>query len=216
MEPEKAAIASPKSSEANGWVLPVVETFFSIQGEGQYTGSPVRFIRLGGCDVGCPWCDTKESWDADQHPQRSVEDLVQELKENGERTVVLTGGEPSSHPLGPITETLRENGIAVHLETSGAHPLSGTFDWVCLSPKRFSPPQEEVYALADELKVVVHDERDLRWAEAEAKKVRVDCKLFLQPQWGRKERSNSLILSYLKEHPEWRLSLQMHKYLDLP
>lgn len=210
---EKAQASAPTES---GHALPVVERFFSIQGEGHHAGTPVFFIRLGGCDVGCPWCDTKESWDADAHPSRTVEDLVGEVQEERVETVILTGGEPTAHQLGPLTEGLKKAGKKVHLETSGAHPLSGRYDWVCLSPKRFSPPYEAYYALADELKVVVHNERDLEWAEAEAAKVRADCKLFLQPQWGRVERSSELILSYIHRHPKWRISLQLHKYLDLP
>lgn len=216
MEVTKSSIKKERTELENGTALPVVERFFSIQGEGHHTGSPVHFIRLGGCDVGCPWCDTKESWEAEAHPIRSIEELVDEVVEEKGRTVVLTGGEPTVHQLGPLTRKLHQAGVAVHLETSGAYPLTGRFDWICLSPKRFSPPQEEVYPMADELKVVVHDERDLEWAEQERRKVRTDCKLFLQPQWGRAERSSEMILSYIKGDPSWRISLQTHKYLDLP
>lgn len=210
---EAAELGTPSG---DGHLLPVVERFFSIQGEGQHVGTPVYFIRLGGCDVGCPWCDTKESWDASLHPSLAVEDLVKEVAEDPVNTVILTGGEPTAHPLGPLSSALKEAGISVHLETSGAHPLSGTFDWVCLSPKRFSPPYDAYYALADELKVVVHDRRDLEWAEEEAQKVRNDCKLFLQPQWGRVERSSRSILDHIRKDPKWRISVQAHKYLDLP
>lgn len=216
METAKASITKKEDRRSDGTELPLVESFFSVQGEGHHSGTPVYFIRLGGCDVGCPWCDTKESWDAEAHPSYEVEDLVEEVKKEKVRTVVLTGGEPTAHTLAPITDALRNAGIAVHLETSGAHPLSGRFDWICLSPKRFSPPFEDHYALADELKVVVHNERDLRWAEQEASKVRADCKLFLQPQWDRVEKSSELILSYIRENPKWRISVQTHKYLRLP
>lgn len=216
METTQTSISKKADLKTDGTELPLVESFFSVQGEGHHTGTPVYFIRLGGCDVGCPWCDTKESWDAEFHSVYKLQDLLDEVKKEQVRTVVLTGGEPTVHPLTPITDTLRKSGIAVHLETSGAHPLSGLFDWVCLSPKRFSPPMQDYYALADELKVVVHNERDIRWAEEEAAKVRADCKLFLQPQWERVERSNELILSYIREHPKWRISVQTHKYLRLP
>ena len=213
---QKESIATKEEHLSDGSVLPVVEHFFSVQGEGHHSGTPVMFVRLGGCDVGCPWCDTKESWDASWHPEWRVDDLVAELEKEAVRTVVITGGEPTTHPLRPLTDALKGAGASVHLETSGAYPLSGRFDWICLSPKRFSPPQEPYYALADELKIVVHNERDLRWAEEEAEKVRADCKLFLQPQWGRVEQSNELILSYIRRNPEWRISVQTHKYLDLP
>ncbi len=216
MDTPKASIVKEEGLKADGSELPVVETFFSVQGEGHHTGTPVQFVRLGGCDVGCPWCDTKESWDADVHPNYKVEDILEEVKMEQVRTVVLTGGEPTSHPLTLLTDALHAADISVHLETSGAHPLSGSFDWLCLSPKRFSPPYESYYALADELKVVVHDRRDLEWAEQEASKVRADCKLFLQPQWERVERSSELIISYIRQHPKWRISVQAHKYLRLP
>ncbi len=216
MEPQGSSIAKAEPDQGEGWQLPVVERFVSVQGEGQHTGTPVMFIRLGGCDVGCPWCDTKESWDPSRHPNMKVHELVEEFQEEPLRTVIITGGEPTAHRLDPLTDELHRAGASIHLETSGAHPLSGRFDWICLSPKRFSPPYQAYYALADELKIVVHNERDLRWAEKEAGKVRADCKLFLQPQWGRVEQSSASILAYIRRNPQWRISLQTHKYLDLP
>ena len=196
--------------------LPVMEAFATVQGEGAYSGQAAWFIRLGGCDVGCSWCDVKESWPADAHPYRAVEDLVREALEQPARIVVITGGEPLMHELGSITRALRSAGFRTHLETSGAHPFSGEWHHVCLSPKKFKPALKEAYAAADELKVVVVNRHDLQWAQEEAVKVRPSCMLFLQPEWDRRDKVMPLIVEQVKGDPRWRISLQTHKYLNIP
>ncbi len=195
--------------------LPVVETFHSVQGEGAWTGVNAFFIRLAGCNVGCPWCDTKESWNSKQHRQRSVVELTQEAKEKAPAIVVVTGGEPLMHDLNPLTSSLRAAGLQVHLETSGAYPFSGGFDWVTLSPKTAKTPQESVYPHVSELKVVVVNSLDLEWAEQQAAKVPQAALKYLQPEWNTHAASQSLIVEYIKRHPEWRVSLQTHKFLGV-
>ena len=195
---------------------PVMEAFATVQGEGAHTGTPSWFIRLGGCDVGCVWCDVKESWDVDAHPRQSVEELVAAAVDSGRKTVVVTGGEPAMHNLAPLTDALRAAGLTAHIETSGAHPLTGTWDWVTLSPKKFKACREDVYPLADELKVVVFHRSDMDWAAGHAEHVREDCGLFLQPEWDRRDDATFWILSWIAARPGWRISLQTHKYIGIP
>jgi organic radical activating enzyme len=194
--------------------LPVVETFHSIQGEGMWAGTNAFFIRLAGCDVGCPWCDTKQSWNPKRHPLRTLEELVAEAQSANPQIVVITGGEPLMHDLSALTEQLKEVGFQTHLETSGAHPFSGTFDWVTFSPKRFKPPHASIYAHASELKVVIGDEIDLEWAEQQAVQVSSSVAKLLQPEWEMPS-SRDKVFAYVLKHPEWRVSLQTHKFLGV-
>lgn len=197
--------------------LPVMEAFYTLQGEGYHQGSAAYFIRLGGCDVGCHWCDVKESWDAARHPRLSLEAILQQAVDAGPgRLAVITGGEPLMHPLDPLTETLRQAGFRTHLETSGAHPLSGTWDWICLSPKKFKEPLPEVLAAAHEFKVVVYHPSDLKWMMQFLPALRPDCKLYLQPEWSKAEQISPLLVDFIKENPAWQLSLQTHKFLNIP
>jgi organic radical activating enzyme len=192
--------------------LPIVETFHSIQGEGFWVGTNAFFIRLAGCDVGCSWCDTKQSWVAERHPQRAIAELVAEAVAARPAFVVITGGEPLLHNLQPLTQALRQAQLRIHLETSGAHPLSGEFSWVTLSPKQLKPPQASVYARVNELKVVVRDQHDFAWAEQQASKVPAATVKYLQPEWTTPE-SQRLIYEYVLKHPKWRISLQTHKLI---
>ncbi|HEX2617186.1 MAG TPA: 7-carboxy-7-deazaguanine synthase QueE [Flavobacteriales bacterium] len=196
--------------------LPIVESFYTLQGEGVFSGQAAYFIRLGGCDVGCVWCDVKESWDADVHPQRSIAQLVEEASAVPGRIVVITGGEPLMHDLGPLTAALRQAGLRTHIETSGAHPFSGEWHHVCLSPKKFKAALPEAFQRADELKVVVYNKHDLTWAEEQAASVRPDCIRYLQPEWSKRDTVMPLITDFIKAHPQWRVSLQTHKYLNIP
>lgn len=197
-------------------LLPLMEHFYTIQGEGFYQGSAAYFLRLGGCDVGCTWCDVKESWDVETHPKVNIEQMLKWVQEDGARMVVITGGEPTMHDLGMLTFTLREAGIRVNIETSGTNPLTGQFDWICLSPKRFKKCLDEYYDIADELKIVVAHPNDLRWAEQHAARVRKTCKLYLQPEWGVHKEITPIIIDYVKQHPQWEISLQIHKYMNIP
>lgn len=194
--------------------LPVVETFHSVQGEGVWTGTNAFFIRLAGCDVGCLWCDTKHSWNARRHPQRPLVELVAEAKAVNPAIVVVTGGEPLMHDLDALSAGLKAAGLRVHLETSGAHPLSGRFDWVTFSPKSFKPPHESIYSHVSELKVVITNHADLAWAESHAAKLPESVIKFLQPEWGTPD-SYSLIFEYVLSHPEWRIGLQTHKLTNI-
>nr|WP_317040734.1 7-carboxy-7-deazaguanine synthase QueE [Flexibacter flexilis] len=196
--------------------LPVMEAFYTIQGEGRYQGTAAYFIRLGGCDVGCHWCDVKESWDAEAHPQQSIEEIVEQASKYPSRVAVITGGEPLMHNLDALCEALHLQGFRTHLETSGAYPLTGHWDWVCLSPKKFKKPLAEVCQAADELKVVIYNKFDFEWAESYSQQVGKDCTLLLQPEWDRTELMLPLMISYIKQHPQWRMSLQMHKYINVP
>lgn len=196
--------------------LPVMEQFYTIQGEGTYTGSPAYFIRLGGCDVGCFWCDVKESWDADSHPKQSVEALVKEAKTSGAPIAVITGGEPCMHNLSSLTKGLKEAGIRTHLETSGAHPLTGDFDFITLSPKKFKAARDEFYEVAHELKVIVYNRHDLKWAEEHLEKLNSEASRYLQPEWDVREESVPMILNYVRSNPHWKISLQSHKYIGIP
>jgi len=193
-----------------------MEHFYTIQGEGRYTGYPSYFLRLGGCDVGCVWCDVKESWDASKHPQVDIEMMVQVVHDSTAPITVITGGEPLMHNLDTLTSLLNERGIRTHIETSGAHKLSGKWNWICLSPKKFKAPLDEVVLAANELKVVVYNQSDFNWAEQYAEKVNSDCLLFLQPEWSRAKELTPLIISYIQRNPKWILSLQTHKYIDIP
>ena len=201
---------------APGAVLPVMEQFYTIQGEGFNTGRAAYFIRLGGCDVGCVWCDVKESWDADAHTRQAVADLVAAASEYPGRHVVITGGEPLMHNCLPLTKALQEAGFKTWIETSGAHPLSGNWDWICVSPKKFKAPLPEVLAHADELKIIVFNESDFKWAEEHAALVPATTRLYLQPEWSRAARMTPALIDYVKANPRWQVSLQTHKYLDIP
>lgn len=196
--------------------LPVMEHFYTLQGEGLHQGKAAYFIRLAGCDVGCVWCDVKESWDRSKHPDIPIDDLIKFVQQTPTEIVVITGGEPLMHDLTILTEKLKAAGYRTHLETSGAHPLSGTWDWICLSPKKFKAPLADILPLADELKVVVFHKSDLAWAEQYAKDVSALCALYLQPEWDRSNEMIPLLVDYVKAHPQWRAALQMHKFLNVP
>lgn len=194
-----------------------MEAFYTLQGEGVHTGKAAYFIRLGGCDVGCHWCDVKESWDALKHPIKSIEEIVKEAAAHPGRLAVITGGEPLMHNLDHLTSALKAAGFETNIETSGAHPLSGDFDWICLSPKKFKAPLPEIYAHANELKIIVFNKSDFEWAEEHAAKVdKQNCVLLLQPEWSKRAQMMPLIVDYVKANPKWKVSLQTHKYLDIP
>lgn len=199
-----------------GIQLPVMEHFYTIQGEGGNSGKASYFIRLGGCDVGCTWCDVKESWEAADHPVVTIETCVNWIKQAGAKDVVVTGGEPAMYNLLPLTNLLAKAGMGRWIETSGAHLLSGDWDWVCLSPKKFKPCLEENYSKAHELKVVIANRNDFKWAESHAQKVTEDCELYLQAEWSRSAKLLPLIIDYCKANPKWGISLQTHKYMDIP
>lgn len=200
----------------DGTLLPLMEEFYTIQGEGYHTGKAAYFIRLGGCDVGCHWCDVKESWDATLHPLTSVDTIVQHAKVHPSQTVVVTGGEPLIYNLDYLTAQLQGQGIKTFIETSGAYPLSGHWDWICLSPKKFKAPRKDVLDAAGELKVIVFNKSDFAWAEEHAAQVGPDCKLYLQPEWSKAAEMTPLIIDYVKNNPKWEISLQTHKYLNIP
>ena len=192
-----------------------MESFLSIQGEGYHQGSPAYFLRLAGCDVGCPWCDVKESWTVSEEQWKDVEDLVRESKESGSRIVIITGGEALMYDLTELTSSLKKSGLQVHLETSGAYALTGSFDWITLSPKKFKKPVGDIYAKANELKVVVAGKKDLDWAEEESRKVKGDCMLYLQAEWDRRDKQYPVISEYLTRNPKWKVSVQIHKYMGM-
>ncbi len=197
-------------------LLPVMEHFYTIQGEGFHQGRAAYFIRLGGCDVGCVWCDVKDSWDATAHPMMEINELVNLVKVTPAEIVVITGGEPLMHQLDVLTTELQRAGLKTHIETSGAHPLSGTWDWICLSPKKFKAPLPEIVPLASELKIVVFNKSDFEWAELYAEKTNPSCKLYLQPEWDKASLMTPLMVEYIKANPRWELSLQLHKYIQVP
>lgn len=197
-------------------ILPVMEQFYTIQGEGAFSGHAAYFIRLGGCDVGCIWCDVKDSWNAELHEKVTVEDIVLQAKQHPSRIAVITGGEPAMYNLTLLTSALKNEGFSVHIETSGAYPLLGQFDWITFSPKKFKAPLKEVSHLAHELKVVVYNKSDFEWAETHAKEVSDICKLYLQPEWDKHDKMLPLILSYIKDNPVWSVSLQTHKFMNIP
>ncbi|WP_299716044.1 7-carboxy-7-deazaguanine synthase QueE [uncultured Tenacibaculum sp.] len=198
-----------------GEMLPLMEEFYTIQGEGAHTGTAAYFIRIGGCDVGCHWCDVKESWDANLHPPTLTDQIVSNAKQYAE-TVVVTGGEPLMWSLDYITKQLQNEGIKTHIETSGAYKFSGTWDWFCLSPKKTKLPLSRAYEEADELKMIIHNKHDFEFAEEQAAKVNNNCKLYLQPEWSKRDKMIPLIIDYVMKYPKWKISLQTHKYLNIP
>ena len=200
--------------EINSENLPVMETFYSIQGEGFHSGKPAYFIRLGGCEVGCGWCDVKESWDHNDHEIINIDKIVSDVEsDNG--IVIVTGGEPLMWDMNVLTSKLKKNKNIIHLETSGAYDISGSWDWICLSPKRKKLPKPNIYKLADELKIIIYNKHDLKFAKEQAKKVSKKCKLFIQPEWKKFDRSKDLIINFIKENPKWQISLQLHKFMNV-
>lgn len=199
-----------------GKLLPLMEEFYTIQGEGFNTGKAAYFIRIGGCDVGCHWCDVKESWDANVHPLTDADTILNNVLESKSPAVVVTGGEPLIYNLDYLTHRLKEFKIETYIETSGAYPLSGTWDWICLSPKKTMVPKEENYKHANELKIIVFNKHDFIWAEEQAKEVSKDCFLYLQPEWSKRNELTPFIVEYVKQNPRWMISLQTHKYIDIP
>ncbi|MEY3921399.1 MAG: hypothetical protein RL634_1160 [Bacteroidota bacterium] len=196
--------------------LPVMEQFLTLQGEGRFTGHAAYFIRLGGCDVGCVWCDVKESWDMSKHPLFDLDTLLKNVLASGAKIAVITGGEPFMHDLTELTKILHVHKIRTHVETSGAHNISGSWDWVTFSPKKFKAPLEGTLKMANELKVIIYNKSDFDWAEKYAHQVNENCLLYLQPEWSKSIEMNPLIIEYIKQHPQWILSLQTHKFLNIP
>ena len=199
-----------------GKKLPVMEEFYTLQGEGRHTGSAAYFVRIGGCDVGCSWCDTKESWDASMFPPLAVDPIIKRAAETKAKTIVVTGGEPSRYPLDYFTRQLRLKGVKTMIETAGVEALTGQWDWICLSPKKYSPPYHSNYKLANELKVIIQNPGDLEWAEKNAALVEKDCMLYLQPEWSMKDRIMETLTNYVMENPEWKISIQAHKVMNIP
>ena len=198
-----------------GEMLPLMEEFYTIQGEGHHTGTAAYFIRIGGCDVGCHWCDVKESWNAELHPATLTDKIVENVQKYS-NTVVITGGEPLMWNMNYITNSLQLNGIKTHIETSGAYELTGQWDWICLSPKKNKLPLDKIYEEADELKMIIYNKDDFKFAEEQAAKVNKNCVLFLQPEWSKQEKMTPLLVDYVMQHPKWKISLQTHKYLNIP
>lgn len=198
-----------------GLMLPLMEEFYTIQGEGFHKGTAAYFIRVGGCDVGCHWCDVKESWNAELHPPTAINQIVDNAVKYS-KTIVVTGGEPLMWNMEPLTVALKEMGLQTHIETSGAYSLTGQWDWICLSPKKNKLPTNEIYPLASELKVIVYNKDDFRFAEEQASKVSKSCILYLQPEWSNREKMTPFIVEYIMQNPRWRVSLQTHKYLNIP
>ena len=196
--------------------LPLMENFYTIQGEGFHTGRAAYFVRLAGCDVGCVWCDVKESWDANAHPQININNILEYVKDAKAEMAVITGGEPLLHQLDELTTLLQQNNIETNIETSGSSPLSGNWNWICVSPKKFKEPLLEVIEKANELKIVVFNKSDFEWAEKYAALVNENCILYLQPEWDKAEQVLPLIIDYVKQNPKWKISLQTHKYLQIP
>ena len=199
-----------------GTLLPLMEDFYTIQGEGFNTGKAAYFIRLGGCDVGCHWCDVKESWDAYLHPLTETKKSVERAASFTAKSIVITGGEPLMYNLDVLCAELHQQNLQIFLETSGAYPLSGNFDWICLSPKKFKAPRKDMLAVANELKVIVFNKSDFEWAKEHAQHVSADCKLYLQPEWSKAEKILPEIIDFVKENPNWQVSLQTHKYMHIP
>lgn len=200
----------------NGLKLPLVEQFYSVQGEGFHTGKPAYFIRIGGCDIGCHWCDSKVTWNPEVHPLVEVDDIVDKVLQTPAQSIVVTGGEPSLYNLNPLCEALKKHQIKTFLETAGTNQLSGQWDWICLSPKKQTPPLSVYYDKADELKVIIYEEDDLHWAEEASEKVNEKCRLYLQPEWSQYKKMIPLIVEYVKAHPIWNISLQAHKFMRIP
>ncbi len=204
-----------KYKDSKQTVLPVMEQFYSLQGEGYFNGQAACFVRLAGCDVGCVWCDVKESWDAEKHPDKKVSELIDFIKPLPGKIVVVSGGEPLIYNLDFLCESLKAAGLRRHIETSGAYPMSGEWDWICLSPKKFKAPLPEVIEKAHELKIIVFNKSDFEWAETYAKQVPSECKLYLQPEWSRSDQMTPLIVDYVMQNPQWQISLQTHKFMDI-
>ena len=200
----------------SGLALPLMESFYTIQGEGYYAGIPSYFLRIGGCDVGCHWCDVKESWDANSHPLTKIEDIVKNLDQNVCEYVVITGGEPLMYNLDPLTNLLKKSKFKINLETSGSHPLTGIFDWICLSPKKNTDIIENIYEKCDELKVIVQNNHDFKWAEIQSNKLKTDCFMYLQPEWSKSKIMLPRIIDYVKSNPKWKISLQTQRYMNIP
>ncbi|MGS2764218.1 7-carboxy-7-deazaguanine synthase QueE [Sinomicrobium sp. M5D2P9] len=200
---------------AKGEMLPLMEEFYTIQGEGYHKGTAAYFIRVGGCDVGCHWCDVKESWNAETHPPTAIEHIVENAAKYSD-TIVITGGEPLTWNMEPLTSGLKAKGLTIHIETSGAYPLTGTWDWICLSPKKIKLPVGDIYERADELKVIIYNNHDFAFAKEQAAKVNKDCILYLQPEWSRREKMIPEIVDFVMKNPRWKVSLQTHKYLNIP
>lgn len=196
--------------------LPVMEAFYTLQGEGFYSGTPAYFIRLGGCDVGCHWCDVKESWEAEKHPSKTVEEIVNEALQYPARRVVVTGGEPLMYDLSALTEALSNAGFQLNLETAGVYPITGEWDWICFSPKKFKTPLAEYYTKCHELKVIIFNQSDFEWAESHSKLLNDSALRFLQTEWSKSEQLLPSIISYIQSNTAWRLSLQTHKYINIP
>lgn len=193
-----------------------MEDFYTIQGEGFYQGHAAYFIRLGGCDVGCVWCDVKESWNANDHPLVSIDEMVQRAKKSGTKLVVITGGEPAMYDLSLLTRSLQQADLQTNIETSGAYPLTGYWNWICFSPKKFKAPDPSIFKQANELKVIIYHKSDFNWAEEFAEKMNPTCKLFLQPEWSKEKEMLPLIIEFVKANPKWEVSLQIHKYMNIP
>jgi organic radical activating enzyme len=204
-----------KEQVNKGMMLPLMEEFYTIQGEGFHKGTAAYFIRVGGCDVGCHWCDVKESWNPESHPPTAIKTIAQNANKYS-KTIVITGGEPLTWDMGPLTSLLKQKGMSTHIETSGAYPLSGTWDWICLSPKKMKLPTQQVYKAAHELKVIIYNKNDFKFAEEQAANVGEDCILYLQPEWSKRETMIPLIVDYVMANPKWMVSLQTHKYLNIP
>jgi len=198
-----------------GEMLPLMEEFYTIQGEGFHKGTAAYFIRIGGCDVGCHWCDVKESWNADIHPPTEINQIVDNADKYS-KTIVITGGEPLTWDMGPLTKKLKDKGMQIHIETSGAYKLTGTWDWICLSPKKIKLPKPEIYEKAHELKVIIFNKHDFKFAEEQAEKINKDCILYLQPEWSKRDTMMPEIVDYVMKNPKWKVSLQTHKYLNIP
>lgn len=198
-----------------GKMLPLMEEFYTIQGEGYHKGTAAYFIRIGGCDVGCHWCDVKESWNAATHPPTNTELIANNATKYSD-VVVVTGGEPLTWDMTLLTKQLKEKGAKTHIETSGAYQLTGQWDWICLSPKKMKLPTKSVYEKADELKIIVYNQNDFEFAEQQAAKVNKDCILYLQPEWSKKDKMTPSIVDYVMQNPKWKISLQTHKYLNIP
>jgi len=219
---QPAHISSKFTDDSQQFAFPVMEAFYTLQGEGFHQGKAAWFIRLAGCDVGCFWCDVKESWEESTHPVKTVQEIVHQAKEetvgmpSSSPIVVITGGEPLLHNLDELTRQLHAQHFKTHIETSGSSPLSGSWDWICLSPKKFKKPMAEVLQAANELKVVIYNKSDFIWAEENAAKVSSGCKLYLQPEWSKSAQVTPLIIEYIKRNPQWQLSLQVHKYINIP
>ena len=206
----------PNNQINSGLALPLMEDFYTIQGEGFHTGKPAYFTRIGGCDVGCSWCDVKESWNAGLWPLTKTDEIIERIEKCPAKSVVVTGGEPLMYNLDYFCSELKKRGFKTYLETSGSHPLSGEWDWICLSPKKNSPPLPEIYTKADELKVIIKSKGDFAWAEKSAEKIVENCYLLLQPEWSKRNIILPEIVEYVKANPKWRISLQSHKYIGIP